>query len=281
MTPFYNYEQGLPYPVSREEWQKLEPEVQDALIESGWHPGGGNLKGFPLPLHPAPVLHEISVLDHGFVRLDDWIGDDLGVVNSARVSLGIKKEILDQADKGLIGFLMRERHGTPFEHNAFKWHIGLPIFVAREYMRHRIGSFNELSGRYKKFEDPDFYIPSKENFRTQAGKPGAYSFEQWKGNTRQAQALMERHYHDCYELYDYFITTGMAKEQARIVLPLSLYTEFYWTVNARSLMNFLSLRNAPQALYEIRVYAEAIEKIWSEKMPVTTQAFIDNGRIAP
>src|SRR3954467_3763972 len=118
----------------------------------------------------------IHVLDHGFVRLDDAMASDLSVANAARVSFARRKEELDEADEGLIRFLMRDRHGTPFEHNAFRFHVRCPIFVAREWFRHRIGSFNEFSMRYAKATD-EFYVPEPEDVRSQVGKPGAYSFE--------------------------------------------------------------------------------------------------------
>src|SRR5215216_2181957 len=118
----------------------------------------------------------IRVLDHGFVRLDDAMATDLSVVNAARVSFARRRDEMDDSDEGLIRFLMRDRHGTPFEHNAFRFHIRCPIFVAREWFRHRIGSFNEFSMRYAKATD-DFYVPEPEDVRSQVGKPGAYSFE--------------------------------------------------------------------------------------------------------
>src|SRR3712207_5374633 len=120
--------------------------------------------------------NSIRVLDHGFVRLDDAMATDLAVVNAARVSFARRKEEMDESDVGLIRFLMRDRHGTPFEHNAFRFHIRAPIFVAREWMRHRVGSFNEFSMRYAKATE-DFYVPEPEDVRTQIGKPGAYTFE--------------------------------------------------------------------------------------------------------
>ena len=116
------------------------------------------------------------MLDHGFVRLDGAMADDLSVVNGARVSFAKRKEEMDESDAGLIRFLMRDRHGTPFEHNSFRFHIRAPIFVAREWFRHRVGSFNEFSMRYARATD-DFYIPEAEDVRTQVGKPGSYSFD--------------------------------------------------------------------------------------------------------
>jgi thymidylate synthase (FAD) len=226
-------------------------------------------------------MSEVAVLDHGFVRLDQHVGGDLSVVNSARVSVGVRHENLEEGDERLIHFLLRERHGTPFEHNSFTFHVKAPLFIFREWQRHRVGSFNELSGRYKKFENPDFYVPKSEDFRTQVGKPGAYSFERWKGNYKQAQASMVRHNQDAYDLYEWYVNAGMAKEQARIVLPLSLYSEMYWTVNARSLMNFLSLRNSDQSMWEIRQYAQVVEALWAVEMPITHKAFVENERISP
>src|SRR6476469_7641682 len=118
----------------------------------------------------------IPVLDHGFVRLDAVMADDLSVANAARVSFARRKEELDESDEGLIRFLMRDRHGTPFEHNAFRFHVRCPIFVAREWFRHRVGSFNEFSMRYARATD-EFYVPAAEDVRSQVGKPGAYTFE--------------------------------------------------------------------------------------------------------
>src|SRR5438445_9866620 len=118
----------------------------------------------------------IRVLDHGFVRLDGAMATDLSVVNGARVSFARHKDEMDASDEGLIRFLMRDRHGSPFEHNAFRFHVRCPIFVAREWFRHRIGSFNEFSMRYAKATE-DFYVPEPEDVRTQVGKPGAYTFE--------------------------------------------------------------------------------------------------------
>jgi thymidylate synthase (FAD) len=206
-------------------------------------------------------MEEIRVLDHGFVKLKNWQGDDLSVVNAARVSFAVEHEEMQSGDDALIRFLMRERHGTPFEHNSFTFHIKAPLFVVREWQRHRMGSYNELSGRYKEFENPDFYLPDE--WRKQTGKPGAYTFEPWNqspGADRMNHVFVN-HYKDCFDTYKYAIENGIAKELARLVLPLSMYTEFYWTVNARSLMNFLSLRNSEQAQHEIREYAKIVEEL--------------------
>jgi thymidylate synthase (FAD) len=223
----------------------------------------------------------IPVLDHGFVRLDDAMASDLSVVNAARVSFARRKEEMDDSDAGLIRFLMRERHGTPFEHNAFRFHIRAPIFVVREWMRHRISSFNEFSMRYARATD-DFYVPEPEDVRTQVGKPGAYSFEPVEPELAEtAREELRRVYDDAYATYERLVEQGVARELARAVLPVGAYTEFYWTVNARSLMNFVSLRAAETAQREIRRYADACERFLAEEMPITHAAFVANDRTAP
>ena len=223
----------------------------------------------------------IRVLDHGFVRLDDAMADDLSVVNGARVSFARHKQDMDESDEGLIRFLMRERHGTPFEHNAFRFHVRCPIFVAREWFRHRVGSFNEFSLRYARATD-DFYVPDAEDVRTQVGKPGAYSFEPVSDEIAAAtRDKLQAVYETAYLAYEQLVELGVARELARCVLPVGAYTEFYWTVNARSLMNFVSLRAAETAQREIRRYAEACERFFAERMPITHTAFVASGRVAP
>jgi thymidylate synthase (FAD) len=223
----------------------------------------------------------IAVLDHGFVRLDDAMASDLSVVNSARVSFGRRKEEMDESDEGLVRFLMRDRHGTPFEHNAFRFHIRAPIFVVREWMRHRVGSFNEFSMRYAKATN-DFYVPDAEDVRSQVGKPGAYSFEPVDAElAEQTREELQAVYEQAFETYERLVEQGVARELARSVMPVGAYTEFYWTVNARALMNFVSLRAAETAQREIRRYAEAVETFLAEKMPVTHAAFVAAGRVGP
>jgi thymidylate synthase (FAD) len=223
----------------------------------------------------------IPVLDHGFVRLDEAMADDLSVVNGARVSFAKHKTEMDDSDAGLIRFLMRERHGTPFEHNAFRFHIRAPIFVAREWFRHRVGSFNEFSMRYAKATE-DFYVPEPEDVRTQVGKPGAYSFEPVSDEVAETtREELRQVYEAAYAAYEKLVELGVARELARAALPVGAYTEFYWTVNARALMNFLSLRNAETAQREIRLYAEACERFLAERMPVTYESFVAAGRVAP
>ena len=223
----------------------------------------------------------IKVLDHGFVRLDASMADDLSVVNAARVSFARHKEEMDDSDSGLIRFLMRERHGTPFEHNSFRFHVRAPIFVAREWMRHRTNSFNEFSLRYAKATE-DFYVPEPEDVRTQVGKPGAYTFEPVDAELAETtREELKSLYQQAYDTYARLVEAGVARELARSVLPVGAYTPFYWTVNARSLMTFVSLRAAETAQREIRRYAEAVEAFFAERMPVTHAAFVANDRIAP
>jgi len=215
------------------------------------------------------------------VRLDDAMADDLSVVNGARVSFARHKEEMDESDEGLIRFLMRDRHGTPFEHNSFRFHIRTPIFVAREWFRHRIGSFNEFSMRYARATD-EFYVPEADDVRTQVGKPGSYSFEEVSPEIAETtREELKAIYESAYQTYERLVELGVARELARCVLPVGAYTEFYWTVNARALMNFLSLRASENAQREIRRYAGACERFLAEKMPVTYAAFVANGRTAP
>jgi thymidylate synthase (FAD) len=227
------------------------------------------------------VLDGIPVLDRGFVRLDACEADDLSVVNGARVSFGRRKTEMDDGDAKLVRFLMRDRHGSPFEHNFFRFHIKAPIFVVREWQRHRISSFNERSARYSEMPD-EFYVPAAEDVRTQVGKPGAYSFAPVGDDIAEsARETMSRAYEQAYAAYQELLASGVAREVARSVLPVALYTEFFWSVNARSLMNFVSLRNHDNAQREIRLYAQAVEQLFAERMPVTHASFVDFGRTAP
>ena len=235
----------------------------------------------PATAPEAPPSDAVSVLDHGFVRLDEAMASDLAVVNGARVSFARRRDELDDADRGLIRFLMRERHASPFEHAVFRFHVRCPIFVAREWFRHRWGSFNEFSMRYARATD-EFYVPALEDVRTQVGKPGAYSFEPVPEELAEAtRDELREVYEAAYAAYERLVEQGVARELARCVLPVGAYTEFYWTVNARALMNFLSLRTGENAQREIRRYAEACERFLAETMPVTHEAFVAGGRIAP
>ena len=209
------------------------------------------------------------------------MADDLSVVNGARVSFARRKEEMDDSDAGLIRFLMRERHGTPFEHNSFRFHIRAPIFVAREWFRHRVGSFNEFSMRYAKATD-EFYVPGPRTFARRSASPAhTRSSPSPTSSPRRRARSCSAVYEAAYETYEQLVELGVARELARCVLPVGAYTEFYWTVNARSLMNFVSLRAAETAQREIRRYAEACERFLAEQMPVTHAAFVANDRTAP
>ena len=187
---------------------------------------------------------------------------------------------MTERDGGLIRFLIRNRHGSPFEHGYFRFLVKAPIFVVREHHRHRAGhSYNEWSGRYSKME-PEFYVP--EYVRTQVGKPGAYSFEPVDEATRERAAdEIEQNARRAFEAYERMLEQGVAKEVARAVLPLSTYTKYYWSCNPRSLMHFCSLRNHEDAQYEIRQYAAAAETFLERLMPITHAAFVANDRTAP
>ncbi len=222
----------------------------------------------------------VPVLDHGFLALDAALASDLAVVNGARVSFNQASEELGERDAGLIRFLMRERHGSPFEHGYFRFIVKAPIFVVREHHRHRAGhAYNEWSGRYSKLE-AEFYVP--DFVRTQVGKPGAYSFEPVDVDTREAaRQEIEENAERAFAAYERLLEQGVAKEVARMVLPLSLYTKYLWSCNPRSLMHFCSLRNHESAQFEIRQYAAAAEGFLERLMPVTHEAFVAGGRVAP
>jgi thymidylate synthase (FAD) len=222
----------------------------------------------------------VSVLDHGFVVLDAACASDLAVVNGARVSFNQESDELTERDAGLIRFLMRERHGSPFEHGYFRFVVKAPLFVVREHHRHRAGhSYNEWSGRYSKME-PEFYVP--EFVRTQVGKPGAYTFEPVDEEIAAVvRDEIEENARRAFEAYERMLEQDVAKEVARAVLPLSTYTKYYWSCNPRSLMHFCSLRNHEAAQYEIRQYAAAAETFLERLMPITHAAFVANGRTSP
>jgi thymidylate synthase (FAD) len=213
----------------------------------------------------------IPVLDHGFLALDAALASDLAVVNGARVSFNQASDEMTDRDAGLIRFLMREGHGSPFEHGYFRFIVKAPLFVVREHHRHRAGhSYNEWSGRYSKME-PEFYVP--DFVRTQVGKP-----EDVREHTRHE---IEENAVRAFQTYERLLEQGVAKEVARAVLPLSTYTKYYWSCNPRSLMHFCSLRNHEAAQFEIRQYAAAAESFLERLMPITHAAFVERGRVAP
>ncbi len=221
---------------------------------------------------------------------------DSDVLFAARVSTLGEQTLGDAAagveasdrDRGLINYLMRDRHGSPFEHNSMTFYVQAPIFVFREFMRHRIASYNEESGRYRELR-PVFYVPAPERKLVQVGKAGAYDFID--GTPEQTEivddAAREASVH-AFAAYQRMLDAGVAREVARIVLPLNTYSSMYVTMNARSLMNFLSLRTKVEGSHfpsfpqrEIEMCAEKMEDLWATLMPMTHAAFAANGRVAP
>lgn len=255
------------------------------------------------------------------VTLIDSMGDDVRIVNAARVSfrkesdwqvqvrclfcdrlfrtraVGHKFEcnqptwchvfqetgklFLKGADDGIINAMMRERHGTPFEKVVFEFHVRAPIGVVWEWVRHRMSSFNVASTRYVEWEK-DYYTPATEDWRRQVGKPMEYKFETIDDGSEHAISVQyELAMEAAFNSYDLLLHMGLAKEVARNVLPMGAMTEFYWTVNLRSLFNFLSLRTAPNALREIRIASTMVEELASDVAPAAFAAWNTYGRKAP
>ena len=222
----------------------------------------------------------MKVLDHGEITLEKTCAEDLDVVNAARVSLHAQSSEMTERETGLIRFLMRNRHGTPFEHGYFRFRVKAPLFVFREWHRHRVGhSYNEWSARYSVLE-PEFYIP--DTVVGQVGKPGDYSYEEVDKTTASlTRAILTSSSEQAYDSYAEALANGVSKQQARLFLPVNIYSEMIWSCNPRSLMHFLSLRNSEHAQWEIRQYAVEAEKVFLDTMPVTAQLFVDGGRIVP
>lgn len=227
-------------------------------------------------------LPSYKVLNQGYVKILSMMGSDVDIVNAARVSFASQQDKMDDRGSGLINFLMKNRHATPFEHVVYKFYIKCPIFVAREWFRHRWSSFNEMSMRYHVPEKIHYYIPGESDLRKQVGKPGSYSFEEIKDINlyNYVTKSMQESYELAEKTYNDLLEKGVAKEIARSVLPVGQYTEFIWTVNLRSLINFLTLRNDEHAQKEIRQYAKVLDILFSYTLPVTYNSFIENGRPA-
>ena len=236
---------------------------------------------------------EIIFREDMSVELVKSSATDADVIWAARVSTAGDKSLDDvgadaSKSEGLINYLARERHGSPFEHTSMTFFISAPIFVFREFMRHRIASYNEESGRYRELK-PVFYIPSKERKLVQVGKAGSYTFVD--GTAEQYELTVASIKETCvlaYKNYQKMLDAGVAREVARAVLPVTLYSSMYVTMNARALMNFLSLRTAREGSHfpsypqrEIEMVAEKMEAEFSKLMPITYGAFQKSGRIAP
>jgi thymidylate synthase (FAD) len=233
------------------------------------------------------ILYEaIPVLDKGFVRVIDYMGDDSAIVQAARVSYGRGTKQISK-DEGLIRYLMRHRHTTPFEMCEIKFHVKLPIFVARQWIRHRTANVNEYSARYSVL-DNEFYIPAPEQLSAQSS-----TNRQGRGDVltgEEAQRVMSLLKSDAEQLYAHYeemlnedaegnvrdeSRDGLARELARMNLSLNFYTQWYWKVDLHNLFHFLSLRADPHAQYEIRVYADAMLDVVKRWLPIAYQAFLD------
>jgi len=234
------------------------------------------------------ILYEpIPVLDHGFVRVIDYMGDDAAIVQAARVSYGKGTKHL-RGDAGLINYLLRHRHTTPFEMCEIKYHVKLPVFVARQWIRHRTANVNEYSARYSVL-DREFYIPAPEHLAAQSA-----SNRQGRGELLQGEEaarvldILKSDAAQCYEHYEEMLNvredgsvidegrSGLARELARMNLPLNIYTQWYWKCDLHNLMHFISLRADPHAQYEIRAYAEAMLETLRRWLPITCEAFLEH-----
>ena len=233
-----------------------------------------NIKRTSLPVLDEQLGEPIEVLDHGFVRLVDYMGDDSAIVQAARVSYGAGTKKTSE-DRGLIRYLMRHRHTTPFEMCEIKIHAKMPLFVARQWVRHRTANINEYSARYSEMPE-EFYCPELEQISGQDQKNRQsrgvdlpeVNKDRFAGNTAQ-------HSVNSYGVYKNAIDDGIAREIARINLPVSNYTEWYWKIDLHNLFHFLSLRLHSHAQYEIRVYAEALAEIVKQWVPMAWEAFQD------
>lgn len=215
------------------------------------------------------------------------MGNDATIARAAWVSYAKQDEKREGKDiQRLINYLMKHQHGTPFEHVVFQFHVKAPIFIAREWFRHRIGSFNEVSSRYITFE-PEFYIPDQFRIKSETNKQGSIIPEEIDGWPNislwnsVAHAYLTEGYELAYNKYLALKNQGVANELARLLLPLGTFTEWWWTVNLRSLFNFMALRSYPTAQWEIQEYSRALEEIVKEKVPYAYAAWEDNGRNAP
>jgi thymidylate synthase (FAD) len=233
------------------------------------------------------ILYEpLPVLDHGFVRVVDYMGDDAAVVQAARVSYGTGTKKVHE-DRGLIRDLLRHRHTTPFEMCEIKFHVKLPIFVARQWIRHRTANVNEYSGRYS-ILDREFYVPAPDHLAAQSAANRQGRGDVLQGaEAEEALAILRGDAEAAYDHYERLLNAredgsvleegrqGLARELARMNLPVNFYTQWYWKVDLHNLLHFLSLRADPHAQYEIRAYAEAMLEVVKRWVPATFEAYED------
>ena len=225
-----------------------------------------------------------QVLNKGFVEVIDSLGSDLTVVNSARVSFGKRKETYDKSDRALVRYLAKHKHFSPFRHMVVQFHLKAPEFVMRQWYKHVVGiettssyptkdhAWNEISGRYTPVSD--YYIPEIWRKQSQDNKQASEG-ELDKLQQKRMSYLYERYLFEVERVYDTMVDAGMAKEQARVVLPLSQYTEVYWTASFQAIMNFIDLRDEKTAQWEIQQYAKCLKEIMYEIYPETVKIWSD------
>jgi len=218
---------------------------------------------------------DTKVLDKGFVKIVDVMGNDSSIVESARVSYSKGTKTKRKDDK-LINYLLTNKHWTPFEMVVFKFHVKLPIFVARQWMRHRAGTFNEISARYSEMEN-QFYIPELTRMQKQSSENKQGSGEQLDYEYKKlCNSIIKRTCESSFKEYETLLKLGLSRELSRIVLPVNLYTEFYWKVDLRNLFNFISLRSDNHAQYEIKQYSDVILDKIKHFVPVAFESYINN-----
>jgi len=230
-----------------------------------------------VPALEQRLFEVIPLLDHGFIRVVDYMGDDAAVVQAARVSYGRGTRAVSE-DRGLIRYLMRHRHSTPFEMCEIKFHVKLPIFVARQWIRHRTANVNEYSARYSVM-DREFYLPAPEQLAAQSGTNRQGRGGVLEGDlARRVLDVLRDDATRCFDGYEWMLDeegAGLARELARMNLTLNTYTQWYWKVDLGNLLHFLSLRADAHAQYEIRVYAEAMLGVLEDWVPAVAEAFRD------
>ena len=260
--------------------KEQEKEIKDQQIQSN------NTKRVTSPELEKILYEAIPILDHGFIRVIDYMGDDSSIVQAARVSYGKGTKKVN-TDTGLIKYLMRHWHSTPFEMCEIKYHVKLPIFIARQWIRHRTANVNEYSARYS-ILDKEFYIPASEHLAAQSQNNRQGRGEILEGEqAKKVLGILKKDAEQTYDNYEIMLnerydgtsinkdTTGLARELARMNLTLNTYTQWYWKTDLLNLMNFLRLRADDHAQYEIRAYAKAMLDTLKKWVPITYDAFLD------
>jgi thymidylate synthase (FAD) len=226
-----------------------------------------------------------QLLDKGFIDVIDKLGTDLTVVNSARVSFGKRKTVLDKNDEKLIKYLIENKHYSPFRHVMVQFHVKAPEFVMRQWYKHVVGiettsthptkdhAWNEISGRYVEIQEDDYYIPTIWRAQSKDNKQASQGEIE---HQQLAELGFKGHMNRAIEQYKSLLSLGVAKEQARIILPLNIYTEVYWTASFQAIMNFIELRDDEHAQWEIREYAIAMKEIMLEQFPIITKIWLHN-----